>query len=309
MRLLVIIPAYNEEKTIGEVIKSIPRRITGIKKIEILVFDDGSTDNTVKKAKKAKANYVFSHKKNQGLAKTFSDAINKALQLGADIIVNTDADGQYDQKEIPKLLKPILEDRTDMVIGNRQVEKLKHMSLSKKYGNIIGSWTVRLLTGCQIKDASSGFRAFNREAARSFRLFSSHTYTHEIIIQAINNDLIITEVPIRFKRRAYGKSKLIGGIWDHIKKSASTIIRTILMYKAFKYLLAAGIVIIGIGSLGVIRFFYFLFTGHGSGHIQSLIVSAIIINLGFTTTVMGILADLISINRKLIEKKNRFLEE
>lgn len=302
MHLLVIIPAYNEEKTIGKVIKSIPRRIAGIKRIEVLVVDDGSTDNTVKEAKKAKANYIISHKKNQGLAKTFSDGIDKALELGADVIVNTDADDQYDQREIPKLLKPILRSRADMVIGNRQVEKLDHMPLSKKCGNILGSFTIRLLTGSKIKDISSGFRAFSRETARQLKLFSYHTYTHETIIQAINKNLVIAEIPVTFRKRKYGKSRLISGVWSHIKKSTATIIRTVLMYKAFKVLVTLGFFIMFLGILGGLRFLYFSFTGNGAGHVQSLIFSSILISIGFTTCVMGILADLISINRKIIEE-------
>jgi len=303
MKLIVTIPAYNEEKTIAQVIKSVPRKIKGISKVEILVWSDGSTDKTVEIAKKAGADYVFSNKTNLGLAKTFAKMLGKAIELGTDIIVNTDADNQYDQKEIVKLLKPILEGKADMVLGDRQVEKLDHMPTAKKYGNIIGSWTIRMLTGCNVRDASTGFRAFTRECAQQFNLLSSHTYTHETIIQAVNKDLTIAEVPVKFKKRVSGSSRLISGIWPHIKRSAATIIRTILMYKAFKALVVIGSLIMALGILGGLRFLYFYLTGNGAGHIQSLIFSSILINLGFTTCVMGILADLVSINRKTIERK------
>ena len=304
MKLIVTIPAYNEEKTIGKVIKSVPRKIKGISKVEILVWSDGSTDKTAEVSKKAGADYVFSNKINLGLAKTFALILQKAIGLKADIIVNTDADNQYDQKEIPKLLKPILNGKADMVLGNRQIKKLNHMPLAKKYGNIIGSWTIRMLTGCNVRDASTGFRAFTRECAQKFNLLSSHTYTHETIIQAINKDLAIVEVPVKFKKRSSGNSRLILGVWPHIKKSAATIIRAVLMYKAFKVLATSGLLIMSFGILGGFRFLYFYFSGNGSGHIQSLIFSSILINLGFTICIMGILADLISINRKIGEKND-----
>jgi len=301
MKLIVTIPAYNEEKSIGGVIRSVPRNIKGIEKVEVLVANDGSIDNTVREAKKAGADHIVSNRRNLGLAKTFKRALEEAISLGADVIANTDADNQYDQKEIPKLLKPILEGRADMVIGNRQVETLDHMPSSKKYGNLIGSWVIRKLTGTNVTDASSGFRAFTREAAKSFNLLSTYTYTHETIIQAANKDLVIVKVPITFKKREHGKSRLISGVWGHIKRSTATIVRTILMYKAFKYLVALGSFLMGVGFLGILRFLYFFFTSGGAGHIQSLVISSIVISIGFMTAVMGVLADLVNINRRILE--------
>lgn len=176
------------------------------------------------------------------------------------------------------------------------------MSWSKKYGNILGSWVIRCLTGCQLKDASSGFRAYTKECLHKFQLTSSHTYTHETIIQAVNKDMVIVEVPVKFKKRSSGKSKLISSVWAHIKKSASTIVRTILLYKSFKMLTLSGLIILTIGLILALRFLYFYFASSGEGHIQSLILSSILLNLGFLTIVMGLLADLISMNRKLLEK-------
>ena len=302
MKLVVQIPVFNEERTISQVIKSIPRRIPNISKVEILVVDDGSSDNTVKVAKKSGAHHILSLKKHVGLAKTFQASLQKALNLKADIIVNTDGDNQYDQKEIPKLIAPILEGRADMVIGNRRIEKLTHMPRSKKIGNIVGSFLIRKLTGAKVSDASSGFRAFTRGTARSFNLLSSHTYTHETIIQAVNKDFLITEVPITFKKRN-GHSRLITGIWSHVKFSAATIIRTVLMYKAFKFLLILGLIISSLGMVGIIRFLYFVSIRQGSGHIQSLIASSVLIGMGFNIIVLGFIADLISINRKTLERK------
>lgn len=306
MKLIVTIPAYNEEKTIGEVINSIPRKIKGFDEIRVLVWDDGSTDETISVAKVAGADYVFSNKKNLGLAKTFSRMIKKVVELGADVVVNTDADNQYDQKEMVKLVEPILAGRADMVSGDRRVAKLGHMPWSKKYGNMIGSLTIRFLTGCRINDASSGFRAYTRECLESFNLFSNHTYTHETIIQAINNDLKIVEVPVNFKKRkGDGQSRLIFSVWDHIKKSAGTIFRTLLMYKSFKVFLTMGLIMMALGLMVGIRFLFFFFNGESDGHVQSLVLSSILLNLGFTTMVMGVLADLISMNRKLIIGKGK----
>jgi glycosyltransferase involved in cell wall biosynthesis len=302
-KLIVTIPAYNEAKTIAQVIQSIPRNITGISTVEVLVWDDGSPDDTAAIAKAAGADYVFSNKKNLGLAKTFDRATKKAVELGADIIVNTDADNQYDQKEIPKLIKPILQQQADVVTGDRQVRSLTHMPAPKKYGNLIGSWTIRWLTGVRLNDASSGFRAYTKEAIQAFNLFSRYTYTHETLIQAHFNDLTIQEIQISFIKRKSGESRLQSkGIVDHIQKSLLTIIRTIMMYKAFRYLLAIGSLLITIGLIFIARFLYYYLIGFGRGHIQSLILAAILIIIGFNTIIMGVLADLTAINRKLITK-------
>ncbi len=231
-KVFITIPAYNEEKTIGKVIKSIPRKIKGVEEVKVLVWDDGSTDNTFKVAKQSGADYVFRNKKNLGLAKTFHKAVKKAVDLGADIIVNVDADDQYDQKEIPKLIEPILQDKADLVNGDRQVKKLSHMPFVKKWGNVLGTTFINWLTGLRLKDASSGFRAYTKEVIESFKRISSHTYTHETLIQAAFNDFVIEEVPVKFKKRKFGSSRLITSVPVHIFKSVVVILRAILMYKA-----------------------------------------------------------------------------
>jgi glycosyltransferase involved in cell wall biosynthesis len=303
MKLFVVIPAYNEEKTIAAVITSVPRKLSGISTVSVLVYDDGSHDQTAAIAKKAGADYIFIHKRNLGLACTFRDAAKKAVSLGADIVVNTDADNQYDQRQIGKLVKPILENKADMVTGNRQVDKLNHMPLSKKYGNLLGSFFIRFLTGTSVKDASSGFRAMTADLIRRVRVFSTHTYTHEMLIAACFREFAICEVPVTFRRRATGGSRLIAkGVLNHIVKSGATIIRAVLLYRALPIFTAIGGLLSFFGLAGLGRFLYFaLLRQDSSGHVQSLVISSILLGIGFNIIVLGFLADLISYNRKLIE--------
>lgn len=302
MKLIVMIPAYNEQETIGKVIQEIPREIVGVDEVRILVLDDGSTDDTARKARDAGADWVISNMHNLGLARTFKIGLEEALKKGADIIVNTDADFQYNQREIPKLIAPIVDNSAHMVIGNRQIRKLDHMPWGNKYGNLFGSFILRLLTGSHIRDASSGFRAFSRECALRLNLRSIHTYTHETIIQTVNLDLPITEIPIEFRRRMAGESKLIRSLFSHIKESAKTILRTVVTYKPFKTFLLLGGVPIAIGILIGIRFLYFYFFVGGQGHIQSLILMAVLVIVGFIIVMMGVVADLIATNRKTNEE-------
>ena len=300
-KLVVTIPAYNEAETIGHVITSIPRSIEGISKVEVLVLNDGSTDDTIEVAKKAGADYIVSHKQNLGLAKTFDDALTEALKRKADIIVNTDADGQYDQSEISQLVQPILEEKADMVIGDRQVKKLDWMTSTKKYGNIVGSAVVRWLTGINVNDASSGFRAMSAHAARKFNLVSGHTYTHDTIVQAAHKDITIVEVPITFSKRAVGQSRLITNVFTHINKSLATIVRSILMYRAFAVMTWIGALLLVTGFLLSIRYLWFFYHGSGAGHVQSLLLAAVVVIVGVNTIFLGVLADLISHNRKILE--------
>ena len=228
-----MIPAFNEEATIDQVVKNVPKSITGITEVQTLVIDDGSTDHTARVSHEAGAGLV-KNGCNLGLAQTFKRGLEEALRLGADIIVNIDADGQHDPKEIPKLISPILERQAEMVIGNRQVRKTKEMKLGNKYGNILGSWILRKLTASEAIDASCGFRAFSREAGLRFNIFSKHTYTHETIIQAAFKNLKIINIPITLQSRPVGKSKLIGNLYIHIGNSLRAIFRIILIYKPLK---------------------------------------------------------------------------
>ncbi len=302
--LFVQIPAFNEAETIAAVIKSVPRQLPHITSIKILVIDDGSTDATSIVSRKAGADYVFTHKRNLGLAQTFQDGLIFCLNHGADIIVNTDADNQYDQQQITDLITPLLTEQADIVTGNRQVDRLHHMSLDKKFGNQLGSLMIRLLTGSRVADASSGFRAYSAAAAQKLNVYARHTYTHETLIQAHYLGLKVVEVPVTFNKRPHGGSRLIGSTINHIRKSVVVILRSILMYQAYTWLSLIAAFLTLLGLAGFIRFLYFFFTDSGSGHIQSLILSSMLISLGFTSFVLGLIADLVSINRRLLEKLN-----
>jgi len=302
MHLIVQIPAYNEENSIAEVIKDIPRKIKGINKIDVMVIDDGSRDNTSKVAKEAGADYVIKNTRNFGLAYTFQKGLNKALELGADIIVNTDADNQYNQKEIPLLVKPIIEGRADIVSGNRQIEKLSHMSSIKKYGNLSGSNLLGRVVGRNVRDASSGFRAYTREAALRLFVRSNHTYTHETIIQAVQKKLKVVEVPIEFRKRN-GNSKLISSVPSHVKKSMASIARSVLMYNSLKFFSYVGFILILLGAVPIIRWYilsYLLFDG--GQHIQSLLIGSLLIIFGGFSILLGLIADLLAINRRYLEE-------
>jgi glycosyltransferase involved in cell wall biosynthesis len=301
MKLIVTIPAYNEEKTIAFVIREIPRQIFGVDKIEILVLDDGSCDNTAPVARNAGADYVISNPKNKGLAFTFQRALDEALVRQADIIVNTDADNHYDQTKIPQLIAPILEKRADLVIGDRQISKAKEMKKLNKYGNLFGSWFVCKFVNLPKLDVSSGFRAYSRETALKLNVLSSHTYTHETLIQAKDKNLTIVSVPIP-ARRVSRKSKLIKSIPRHITKSLWVIFRIFTLYKPMRVFSALGGLIFFAGAIPIIRFLYFYFSGDGRGHIQSLIIGAVLCIIGFNVVVMAFLASAIGWNRKLIEE-------
>lgn len=301
MKLVVTIPAYNEENTIAEVIHEIPRQIFGIDKIEVLVLNDGSTDNTVNVAKNAGADYVISNPKNKGLAFTFQRALDEALARRADIIVNTDADNHYNQTKIPELIQPILEKKADLVIGDRQIGKSKEMKALNKYGNLLGSFFVCKFVNLSKLDVSSGFRAYSRETALKLNVLSSHTYTHETLIQAKDKNLTIASVPIP-ARKVLRESRLIKSIPRHITKSLWVVFRIFTLYKPMRVFSAFGGLIFITGLIPIIRFLYFYFTIGGQGHIQSLIIGAILCLIGFNTIVMAFLASAIGWNRKLIEE-------
>jgi len=302
MKLIVTIPAYNEEKSIAKVIKEVPRKIEGIDEVKILVINDGSTDKTVEIAKEAGADYIISNPDNKGLAFSFSKGLKNALKLGADIIVNADADFQYNQTEIPKLIRPILENKAEMVIGNRQVETLSHMKWTNKYGNILGSWILRKMLKNKVTDASSGFRAFSKECALRLNILSGHTYTHETIIQCTMQKMRIMEIPVEFRKREAGNSKLILNVLTHIKKSAATIIRIYLTYEPFKTFSKFGSFIFLTGTFFYFRYLWFYFLGRSGGHIQSLLLGVTLTIVGILIIILGFIADLIATNRRINEE-------
>ncbi|MEM3555947.1 MAG: glycosyltransferase family 2 protein [Candidatus Micrarchaeia archaeon] len=302
MKLAVIIPAYNEEKTIGKVIREIPRKISGVNKVEVIVVDDGSTDGTASEALKAGADRVIRHKVNKGLAVSFRDGLDAALESKADVIVNLDADFQYNPKEIPKLIKPIIDGEADLVLTDRNVWKLPHMPLQKKVGNKLASWVVRFLTGFPVRDAQSGFRAFSREAALNLNILSDYTYVQETIIQTVFKKMKIVQVPCEFRARE-GRSRLIGSIWSYAKKAGMTIVLTYVHYKPLKVFLSIGLFLILLGLvLGLRVLVHFLTTGMVSPYIPTAILTAILLIVGFQVVMMGLIADSINANRRSVER-------
>jgi len=301
MKLFVQIPCLNEEETLPAVIRDIPRAITGIDDIKVLVVDDGSSDRTMEVAYREGADYVIKLPYNQGLAKAFSTGINKCLELGADIIVNTDGDHQYSGKDVERLVQPILEGKAEIVIGDRQTKKLTHFSPLKKTLQKLGSRTVSLLSNVSIPDATSGFRAYSRDAAMRLNVFSKFSYTLETIIQAGKNQIAVVHVPVH-ANGPERPSRLFSNLAVYLKRSVATILRIYVLYEPLRTLFYIGGVIVFVGVLGVLRFLYFYFTGSGAGHIQSLIISGALLAIGVHVWVLGILADLISINRRLSEE-------
>ena len=301
MKLIIQIPCLNEETTLPATLRDIPRNISGVDKVEILVIDDGSTDRTSQIARECGVDHVVRFKVNQGLARGFMVGLQTALHLGADIIVNTDADNQYSGGDIPKLIQPILEGRADVVIGDREVESIRHFSTTKKFLQRVGSWVVRVASGTRIPDAPSGFRAFSREAALRTNIVSGYTYTLETIIQAGHNHLAIAHVPVRTNPETR-ESRLISNIWRYVWISASTIIRTYAMYQPLRFFSTIGVIIFTIGLMISARYLYYMSIGEGAGHMQSLILAAVLMMLGFQTIVIGLISDLIAANRRLSEE-------
>ncbi len=300
MKLIIQIPCYNEEKTLPVTLESLPRQIDGIDSIEVLIINDGSTDRTMEIAQEYGVHHVVSFPRNKGLAKGFIAGMDACLRLGADIIVNTDADNQYNGADIANLVQPIIHGEAEMVIGDRETHKIKHFSWLKKRLQNWGSWVVRQVSGTTVPDATSGFRALSREAALQINVVSEFTYTLETIIQAGKKNLAITQVPVRTNEKLR-ESRLFRGNWNYIKRSVATMARIYAMYeplKAFSYL---GIIFFGGGVLIGLRFLYFYITSGGAGHIQSLILAAVLLILGFQVFVIGLLADIIGSNRSLIE--------
>jgi glycosyltransferase involved in cell wall biosynthesis len=290
----------NEEETLPATLNDLPRAIEGIDVIETLIIDDGSTDKTLEVARQQNVDHILQLTNNKGLAKAFIYGINHALKLGADIIVNTDADNQYCAGDIPELIRPILEGKADLVVGDRQVETIRHFSPLKILLQKFGSWVVRQLSGTQIPDATSGFRAYSKEAALQLNVISDFTYTVETIISAGKKNLAIAHVPVRTNKKTRD-SRLFPNIRTYLQRTLITIIKVYSMYKPLKvFTMAGGATFITGFAIGC-RYLFFFFQGRTEGHIQSLILSAILLIVGFQIIMMGIAAELISVNRQLLE--------
>lgn len=314
MKLIIQIPCFNEAETLEVALNDLPKEIEGIDEIEYLIIDDGCTDNTVEVARKWGVHYVVSFTKNKGLAKGFMAGLDACLKNGADIIVNTDADNQYCADDIPKLIEPILNKTADVVIGERPIDENGEFSWIKKKLQHLGSWVVRKASQTNIPDAPSGFRAFSKEAAMRINVINDYTYTLETIVQAGRNRMAIMSVPVRTNPELR-KSRLFHSMYGYIKKSVLTIVRALMMYKPLYCFSLVALIPSVAGILIGIRFMIYFYAGQGSGHTQSLMLACTLLIIGFVTFVIGMLADVISANRKILEdiqyhlKRNEYEKE
>lgn len=300
MKLIIQIPCYNEEESLPITFSAIPKQIKGIDEIEILVINDGSSDDTVNVAKKLGVHHIVSFSKNLGLARAFDAGLKNSVKLGADIIVNLDADNQYCADDIEKLIEPIIEHKADIVIGARPIDTIKHFSILKKFLQKLGSFVMKRISGADISDAPSGFRAFSKEAALKINIFDNYTYTMESIIQAQRKGLSILSVPIRVNDDLR-PSRLVKNNFNYIFRSAKTMIRFFIIYHPFRFFISLAVIFFIMGLFLGFRYLYFFLLGDGQGHIQSLILCGLLITGGFQTALLAIISDLLAINRKLVE--------
>jgi glycosyltransferase involved in cell wall biosynthesis len=301
MKLIIQVPCLNEAATLGTALATLPRKVEGFDVVEWLVVDDGSTDGTAELARQLGVDHVIRHPVNRGLATAFMTGIDAALRQGADVIVNTDADNQYEAADIPLLVDPILKHRADMVIGARPIAQTEHFSWIKKQLQHLGSWAVRLASKTDVADAPSGFRAMTRETAMRLNVFNAYTYTLETIIQAGLSNLTVISVPIR-TNPDLRPSRLVRSIPNYVKRSLTTILRVFVIYRPLTLFIWISAVLTAAGLALGVRYLTFFAAGDGSGHVQSLILAALCIMLGAMSFMIGLVADLISTNRKLMEK-------
>ncbi len=300
MKLIVQVPCFNEEATLLRTVADIPRTIPGIDSVEVLIIDDGSTDRTVEVALRAGVDHVVRHKTNRGLAEAFRTGIDACLSRGADIIVNTDGDNQYAGRSVPDLIQPILEHRADIVIGDRQVAKNPHFVWSKKWLQALGSFVVRRLSGTAVPDAVSGFRAISRSAALQLNIVSPFSYTIEMLIQAGKQRMALVSVPVE-TNQVTRHSRLFSNVPLFILHSSVTMLRIYTMYHPLRMFSYIGAVLALVGLVPIVRFLYFYFSSGGAGHIQSLVLGGSFLMMGFVAILVGVVADLINFNRRLVE--------
>ena len=300
MKLIIQIPCFNEAETLEVTLNDLPKHIDGIDEIEYLIIDDGSHDNTAEVAKKWGVHYIVRFRRNKGLAKGFIAGLDACLKNGADIIVNTDADNQYCGADIETLVRPILDKKAHIVIGERPIDDTEHFTPLKKKLQHFGSWVVRKASKTTIPDAPSGFRAYSREAAMRINVINDYTYTLETIVQSGREKMAVMSVPIRTNPELR-ESRLFHSMWGYIKKSMLTIVRTYLMYRPlyFFFMLGSILALVGVGFF--VRYFVFFCSGEGGGHLQSLILASTLLIVGFQTIVVGLLGDVISANRKILQ--------
>jgi glycosyltransferase involved in cell wall biosynthesis len=300
VKLVVQIPCYNEEHTLPATLADIPRQIDGVDAVEILIIDDGSTDDTIRVAEENGVDHIVVNPRNLGLARSFRRGLDACLKLGADIIVNTDGDNQYAGWDIPKLIQPILDGKAELVVGDRQTDKVQHFSKRKKLLQRFGSGAVARLAGIDIPDAVSGFRAISREAALKLNIVSSFSYTTEMLIQAGKKHMAVASVPVGTNEKTR-ESRLFKSIPSFIQKQVSTMVRMYAMYQPLRVCFYVGTILGLIGVFPIVRFLISYALGNGAGHIQSLVIGGVFLVLGFIAYMFGIIADIVNFNRQLIE--------
>lgn len=301
MKLIIQIPCFNEEGQLPLTLGRLPREVAGFERVELLVIDDGSSDRTIEVARAAGVDHVVRLTTHKGLATAFQAGLDASLKLGADVIVNTDADNQYEGSDVPRLVEPILRGHADMVVGDRQVSAIEHFSGAKKLFQRLGSWVVRQASATEVPDATSGFRAYNREAALQVQAVSRFTYTLETIIQAGKLLVAIDHVPVRTNPRTR-ESRLFPSVGSYVRRNALSIFRLYSQYEPLK-VFWTGAVVIGLVSLGVfVRFLIFFAEGHGRGHVQSLIAGAVLFNTAMLLASLGVIADLLDAQRTLSQR-------
>jgi glycosyltransferase involved in cell wall biosynthesis len=306
-KLVIQIPCYNEAGTLAITLAELPRNVPGFDRVEWLIVDDGSEDDTIRIALENGVDHVVRHTRNRGLAEAFMSGLNACLRHGADVIVNTDADNQYCAADIPKLTAPIVAGEADMVVGARPIQQISHFSPLKKFLQKLGSWIVRVTSKTDIADAPSGFRAISRAAAQRIVVFNEYTYTLETIIQAGQRNMLIRSVPIRVNPDLR-PSRLVKSLASYISRSILTIIRIFIIYRPFVFFGTIALALFGAGVLIGLRFLFYFASGNGSGHIQSLILAGALLTIGFQTLLVAFLADLLAANRKLLEDM-RFVQK
>lgn len=300
MKLVIQIPCLNEEQTLPLVLQSIPKKLPGVDDIIVLVINDGSTDKTVEVAKAHGVQHFVHHVGNKGLARSFHDGALKALELGADILVNTDGDNQYKQERIGDLIQPILEGQADMVIADRQVQSITHFSRSKKFFQRVGTWVLNRAAGTNVPDAPSGFRAYSREALLQLNIVTRFSYAMETLIQAGNKRIRIASVAIPTNPKTR-ESRLFNSSLEHMLKSGVAIARSFLMYKPYVLFVPLGMILLVLGLMPFVRYLWFFITGDPGQHLQSLFVGGVLFTGAFVSLTLAVIADLIRINRTLIE--------
>lgn len=301
MKLIIQIPCFNEAGALPTTLAALPREVPGCDNVEWLVIDDGSRDDTAAVARALGVDHVVCHQTNRGLATAFMTGLDKAVALGADIVLNTDADNQYDARDIPQLVAPIIRGDADLVIGARPIASTLHFSWLKKRLQRLGSMVVRMASGTDVEDAPSGFRAMTRDVAMRLNVFNNYTYTIETLIQAGRSNIRVLSVPVR-TNADLRPSRLVRGMFDYVGRSLGTIVRIFATYRSLTFFWLVSLAFTGIGLIAGVRYLILKAMGYGEGHVQSVILAAACVTIGLITFVLGFLADLISVNRRLLER-------